>query len=261
MIRKSPALPRKDFAAASRKTFYSGLCHLLQTEFPATFGPAVTRLFADRVDDLYSQFHPPGTRFGPGQVLWVAVAVSDPPQRDKRIEDTQLIPVTLDLVTQQDIDEAGLKGAAKTIRLRKILRLFQQAFDQGGVLSYPDVALLLGVSTSTIGSVVTAHEKATGASVPRRGTIHDMGRSVTHKRVICFKALVEHKPTSQVARETYHSEEEVEYYVQCLRRIKLCSETGMNADEIVQATSYSKGLVNEYLELIRELKLPTLNVQ
>jgi hypothetical protein len=37
--------------------------------------------------------------------------------------------------------------------------------------------------------------------VPRRGTIHDMGRSVTHKAIICYKRLVEQKPTSQVACE------------------------------------------------------------
>ena len=52
--------------------------------------------------------------------------------------------------------------------------------------------------------------------MPRRGTVHDMGRSVTHKAVICYKRLVEQKPTSQVAEETFHSAEEIEYYVQCL---------------------------------------------
>ena len=49
------------------------------------------------------------------------------------------------------------------------------------------------------------YERASGESVPRRGTVHDMGRSITHKAIICYKRLVEQKPTSQVAQETFHS--------------------------------------------------------
>jgi hypothetical protein len=105
---------------------------------------------------------------------------------------------------------------------------------------------------------VVEHERETGEMVPRRGTIHDMGRSVTHKAIICYKRLVEQKPTSQVAQETFHSPEEVEYYVQCLRRIQLCRDTGMSAEEAAQATGRSLSLVQEYLALIQEFGLPRL---
>ena len=43
------------------------------------------------------------------------------------------------------------------------------------------------------------------------------------------------KPTSQVAQETFHSPQEVEYYVQCLRRIQLCRDNGMSAEEALHA--------------------------
>ena len=59
------------------------------------FGPAITCLFADKIDELYDRFHPPVSRFKVGQVLWAAVAVDDPPRRNKRIEDTELVPVIL----------------------------------------------------------------------------------------------------------------------------------------------------------------------
>ena len=39
------------YEASDRKTFKGALCHLLQTEFPGIFGPAVTRLFADKIDE------------------------------------------------------------------------------------------------------------------------------------------------------------------------------------------------------------------
>ena len=94
--------------------------------------------------------------------------------------------------------------------------------------------------------------------VPRRGTIHDMGRSVTHKAIICYKRLVEKKPTSQVAEETYHSEDEVEYYVQCFRRVQLCHDSGMSKEDTARATGHSLPLVQQYLDLLEQFKLPPL---
>src|SRR6266436_9948020 len=105
---------------------------------------------------------------------------------------------------------------------------------------------------------ILEYEREGGGTVPRRGTVHDMGRSVTHKRIICFKRLVEQKPTSQVAQETFHSADEVEYYVQCLRRVQLCRDSGMSPEEAAQATGYSLSLVQEYLDLIEEFRLPRL---
>jgi len=245
------------YDASDRKTFRSALCHLLQTEFPGVFGPSVTQLFAQRVEDLFDRFHPDRSRLRVGQVLWAAVAADDPPARNKRIEDTRLVPIVLDLVTAQDIDETIATGLRQETRRKKILRMFQQAYQQGAVLSYPDVSLLLHVQTSTISREVLDHERQTKEVIPRRGTIHDMGRSISHKAIICYKRLVEKKTTSQVAVETLHDPEEVEYYVQCLRRIKLCSEAGMEVEEISQTTGHSKSLIQEYLDLIGQLRLST----
>jgi len=255
-MRRSAPNRSLTYDSSDRKTFRSALAHLLQTEFPATFGPAVTQLFAERVEHIFERFHPDRSRFKVGQVLWAAVATDDPPARGKRMQDTRLVPVVLDLVTPQDIDDAIATGRRDETRRNKILRLFRQAYDQGAVLSYPDVSLLMHIQTSTICRTVLEHERTSRETVPRRGTIHDMGRSISHKAVICYKRLVEKKTTSQVAAETFHHPEEVEYYVQCLRRIKLCSDAGMTLEEVTQATGHSRSLVKEYLDLIQQLNLP-----
>jgi hypothetical protein len=255
-IRSSPGF--HPYQASARKTFKAALCHLLQTEFPGIFGPAVTWLFADRIDELYERFHLPKDRFKLGQLFWAGVAIDDPPSRNKRIEDTRLVPIVLDLVTARDLDETRTKGMRTKTRRDKIARLFQQAYDQGAVLSLADVSLMIHINYSTLSRLVLEHERETGTMVPRRGTIHDMGRSVTHKAIICYKHLVEHKPTSQVAQETFHSVDEVEYYVQCLRRVQLCRDTGMSPEEAAQATGYSLSLVHEYLDLIKQFGLPRL---
>lgn len=255
-----PSSPTRSptYDASDRKTFHSTLCHLLQTEFPGTFGPAVTQLFADKINELYQRCHPPLSRVKVGQVLWLAVAADDLPARNKRIEDTRLLPVILDLVTRADIDAAIATRTRLETRAAKIVRLFRQAYEQGAVLSYPDVSLLLHLHTNTISRVVVEHEKATQETVPRRGTIHDLGRSVTHKAVICYKRLVEKKPTSQVAQETFHTPEEVEYYVQCFRRVQLCRDNGMSLEDTARATGHSLFLVQEYVDLLQEFGLPPL---
>ena len=255
-IRSTPGWHPYD--ASDRKTFKSVLCHLLHTEFPGIFGPTISRLFADKIDELYERFHPPRSRFKSGQVLWTGVAIDDPPSRNKRIEDTRLVPIVLDLVAAQDIHEAQDKVLRSRTRLTKIIRLFRQAYEQGAVLGHADVSLLLNMHISRISTCVLSYERETGQLVPRRGTIHDMGRSVTHKAIICYKSLVEKKPTSQVAQETFHSPEDVEHYVQCFRRIQLCRDKGLSPEEVAQATGHSLALVQEYLDLIVEFQISPL---
>jgi hypothetical protein len=255
-IRYSPG--SYPYQTSDRKTFKSALCHLLHLEFPGVFGPTISRLFAEKIDELYERFHPPRSRFKAGQVLWTGVAIDDPPCHNKRIEDTQLVPVVLDLVAAQDIEKARGKEPISRSRLAKIIRLFRQAHEQGAVLGHADVSLLLNMSISRLSTYVLSHERETGQLIPRRGTVHDMGRSVTHKAIICYKSLVEKKPTSQVAQETFHSPEDVEHYVQCFRRVQLCRDKGLSQEEIAQATGHSLGLVREYLDLIKDFRIPPL---
>jgi hypothetical protein len=99
---------------------------------------------------------------------------------------SKLVPFILDLVTAQDIDEAMVAGTRRQTRRNKIVRLCTQAHAQGGVLSLADVALMLHVSLTPISQEILQYERAGGGTVPRRGTVHDMGRSVTHKAIICY---------------------------------------------------------------------------
>jgi predicted transcriptional regulator len=243
------------YSPCQYKTFHSALCQLLQSEFPGTFGPSVAQLFADRVHALYERFHPPGSRFSFGQVLWIAVANDDRPGAGKRLQDTRLVPIVLDLVTAQDIDDTLTANQRRQTRSKKVLRLFRQAFEQGGVLAQTDVALLLHVTRSCVSKILCEHQRKTGEMVPSRGTIHDLGTSVTHKAIICYKRLVEKKETSQVAQETFHSTREVEYYVQCLRRVLLCKHKGLSPEDTALATNHSLSLVQEYLDLIERYDL------
>src|SRR6266566_1493404 len=210
------------------------------------------------IQELHERCHPPLSRVKAGQVLWLAVAAEERPSRSKRMEHTRLVPVLLDLVTDKDIEDTATPGKRLAVRAAKVVRLFRQAYDQGAVLSEADVALLLHVDPRTISRDILTHEQTSEQSVPRRGTIHDLGPSVTHKAVICYKRLVEKKSTSEVAEETFHSPEEVEYYVQCCRRVQLCHDNGMSPEDIAHVTGHTLFLVRQYLDLLHQFALPSL---
>ncbi len=55
-----------------------------------------------------------------------------------------------------------------------------------------------------VAMLICANEKETGDVVPRRGNIHDIGRTLTHKRINCRKAYLEGKTTPIIARQTCH---------------------------------------------------------
>ncbi len=133
------------------------------------------------------------------------------------------------------------------------MRLCEQAYEQNGLLSNCDLAELLVVSDSRIASLLGEHEKRTGQPVPRRATIHDVGTSLTHKRIICLKRYADGKDTPQIARETYHSMESVDRYLGQYDRVRHCRLEGMTPAQTAHTLSCGVSLVNEYLAIDKEL--------
>jgi hypothetical protein len=170
------------------------------------------------------------------------------------VADTTLVPVVLDLSTPEDI-QARLDRKSATERLRtRAVRLCEQAHRQGAVLSNSDLSELLGVASSSIGSVLAAHERETGRLVPRRATLHDVGTALTHKRIICWKRYAEGKPADLVARETYHSLEAVDRYLGQFDRVRHCRAEGMSPEKTAFTLNCGVRLVNEYLAIDRDLR-------
>ncbi len=89
-----------------------------------------------------------------GQIVWMAVPVDEYPQKGKSMHQTALKPVVIDLINDDDILAVKLRTHHRTIRVNKIERWTQQAFDQGALLSQLDLAILLGVNEYTAGNYV-----------------------------------------------------------------------------------------------------------
>ena len=245
---------KKHYKPLKDKTLRKALAHRIGTEFPRMGGPRIRDLCAQMVLEVFWSHVLPHDTVQHGQVLWLAYAVDDPPSRGKRTVDTRMVPVVLGLSTGEDIDARMARRPADERLCAKAVRLCQQAYAQGGLLSNCDLADLLATGDSRIAHVLASHEDQTGALVPRRATVHDMGSGLTHKRLICRKRYAEGKPAEQVARETYHSLEAVDRYLSQYDRVRHCRQEGMSADQTAYTLGCSVRLVEQYLAIDDELE-------
>jgi len=236
----------------SRKTFSAALSAELKKQVPS-LGQMLADKLAEHLEELFHQYFPPAERLRMGQMIWPAVAKDETGYYGKRLEDTQLIPVILNVVTDKDLMDHFQGTDRFSIRQRTTARLFDEAYEQGGVLTEVDVAVMMGLTDNTISKYVTTFEKTSDRVVPRRGTVHDMGPSVTHKAQICYRVIVLGQSIEQTARETNHSPESVTRYVQDYRRITHCLASGFSITETAFATKLSERLVREHANLEKEL--------
>jgi hypothetical protein len=210
---KRPDSIRTKFAPLLDKSLKNALATCIGREFPRIGGPRIRALCAQLMLDLVNAHHPSRERVGHGQAVWMAVPVDQPPHRHQRIADVSLVPVILDLSTDEDVQRRLDRCPAERRLLEKVLRLCRQAHAQGGLLSNCDLAELLAQNDARIAAVLSDYERRTGQLVPRRATLHDVGTALTHKRIICYKRYVEGKEPHLVAKETWHTLEAVDRYL------------------------------------------------
>ncbi len=233
-----------------RKTFGAALTQTLREHVP-TLGALTAQALSEHIQKLIEQYFPSTERLRMGQVLWPAVDVHESAGYGKPIEECQLKPVMLQLIGEQDI-QALVEGATRrTVRQGAAVRVCQQAHEQGGVLTLSDVGAMLQVSPTTVSHYLKEYEKEhPGELVPRRGTVHDMGPTLTHKKIICQKVIVEGMSVEMAARSTRHSAAAVTRYVQDYRRVAACLKQGMTIKQAAYATGLPVRLAGDYQELI-----------
>ncbi|HVG48489.1 MAG TPA: DUF1670 domain-containing protein [Rubellimicrobium sp.] len=236
------------------KTLETALAHRIATEFPRIGGPRIQQLCAEMVLEVVGQHLRPREQVRQGQVLWLGISRDDPPRRHQRIADCHLVPLVLDLVTPADLHARLDRDPAPQRLTAKAVRLCEQAYEQGALLSNCDLAALLNTDDSRIAHLITKHERKQNRLVPRRATLHDVGTGLTHKRIICWKRYAEGKEPDQIARETYHSLEAVDRYLGTYDRVRHCRLQGLSPAETAHILACTLRLVEEYLAIDRELE-------
>lgn len=152
----------------------------------------------------------------------------------------------------EDLDVLRTQGA-RALRQLKILRLTEEAYHQGGLLTQEDLGRLLQVSSRTIRSDI-AELIADGNSVHTRGYDHDIGRSVSHKTRI-VDLYLSGFTYEEIMRRTRHSAYSVKRYVCTFGRILLLlSREVSSVSEISRLLNQSHRLTREYLALFEKYK-------
>ena len=185
-----------------------------------------------------------------GQILWYGASKDEKPNYGKGARETVLMPVVLSLISAEDLQMKQQGYSEREIREQKMVRLFKEAYDQGALLTHSDVAFLVHASTGTISKQAREFMERTGQVLPTRGIVHDIGRAITHKRII-IRLYKQGYQTPEIARKTSHSQEACDRYIKTYRKVIKLSRK-MNPEEIAQTLELSVALVKEYLDIEKE---------
>jgi hypothetical protein len=244
----------KHFGSLKRRNIRAAIAQRIAEQFPRIGGDRLTGLCADLVLEVVNEHLVPREHVASGQVRWLAIHRDCPPRRYPGSRPPRLVCVTLELSTPEDIERRIEGRPAPERLLQKVVRLCRQAHEQKALLSNSDLAELLNVSPSYIGTLLSAHERQSGKLVPRRATLHDVGTALTHKGIICRKRHLEGKEPDQIARETYHSLQAVDRYLGQFDRVRSCALLNMSPAQTAHILNCSLALVNQYLHLHQEFE-------
>ncbi len=234
------------------KSFEGALESFFAEECPQLGGLRTRQVLVQSILGMVYEFFPKSAHLRPGQTPWVCVDKNEKASYGKSMRQTRLKSVVLDLVCPADSQERAQGKPLREIKKEAAVRLFKQADEQNGCMTNAEVAVLLKISPPTVSRYIQQWEFEHDELVPRRGTIHDMGPTLTHKKPIIRKLFLEGKSVVQVARETRHSPEAIHRYILNFKQVLLCQDKGLSAKETAFAVKISQRLVGEYHALIEE---------
>jgi biotin operon repressor len=119
------------------------LFQTLETDyaFPRATCRSLVNLIWDFVNETF------GEKIHEGQIVFHAASASEPP--GKRISEIKTVPIHLTFHDRTDIRVLSEEGTS-ALRKHKVIRMANEALDQGGLLTQEDLAVLLCSSRRTI---------------------------------------------------------------------------------------------------------------
>jgi len=233
----------------TEKTFKNAVFHHIESNYGNLGGGRkLSELLAADIDELASKFFVSREHVKPGQMVLTVVSKSDTPRVGKRMQDTETKTVVVTLISEEEMKQ-WIDGTRKTVLKRnRMARIANEAFKQIGVVSLGDLSLIQLCGVGTTSKYIHRYEEEQDVVLPYRGTIHDLGPTMTHKEVITEQVL-NGKSHEQIKDATGHSTKAICNYVKGYRRVVLLHNKGYPEDDIAFITGMSKKLVKQYLKL------------
>ena len=221
------------------------LFQTLETDyaFPRATCRSLVNLIWDFVNETF------GEKIHEGQIVLHAASASEPP--GKRISEIKTVPIHLTFYDRTDIRVLSEEGTS-ALRKHKVIRMANEALDQGGLLTQEDLSVLLCSSRRTIRRDIK-ELKVQGIEVPTRGTLQDIGPGVTHKSKV-VKMWLEGYEYTDIERKTGHSGFSVQRYLSGFSKVVRFYSRGYSLPEIRELADMSERLIQEYLDLYEIFK-------
>lgn len=229
----------------SEKTVERQFLYELEQDFE--LAPATSRAVLSAAQQV---LFPSGAEGGvrEGQMRVTAVSVDEPSGKPLSAMKKIGVVVTVD-GGLEDLEVQKRFGGSRLRRVR-LLRMAEEAVDQGGVLTQEDLSRLLQTGVRTIRRDISSLRSG-GHWVPTRGTVKEIGRGQSHKAKI-VEMYLQGMTYSQIVRRARHSPSAIKRYVESFGRVVVLWERGVKqAREIGYILGVSERLAGEYLVLRR----------
>jgi len=232
------------------KTPETAFLHVLHQEF--NFSKRVSQELLAVAQEML-RGDPAASAIRPGQIRLVVASLKAP--FGPPLSETDKVEVTL--TVDAGAEDAAVKRdeGSEALRRGRILRLLEEALEQGGVLTQEDLARALGVVRRTVVRDVRVL-KEEGHLVHTRGQVKGVGRGQTHK-VRIIELWLDREGYDKIAKWVHHSPQSIKRYVSTFLRIVILHRQETPLEEIAFLTRSSVRLVRDYLKVYEAaLKVP-----
>jgi transposase len=235
----------KEHERLAHKSAEASFLHVLQSEFDLSYREA--REVVSTAREILGLDHPTG-QVRAGQVRVVVARVDAP--FGPPLGETARVEVTLTVDAGGEDAEVQAREGRERLRQGRILRILDEALEQGGVLTEEDLARVLHVTRRTIERDVRALREA-GHLIQTRGQIKGVGRGQTHK-VRIIELWLDREGYDKIARWVHHSPQSLKRYIHTFLRVVTLHRQGQAETEIAFLVGASVKLVQDYVAIYEQ---------
>ena len=207
------------------------------------------RLVQDFLETI-NDYNPPASSVGHGQLVWYARAKDEKGGANRTAKDYRNVRTVLSLISKEEIPQLGSGSVMRRLQQTRAVRLIQEAFSQGAVLSQPDLAAIMLIEKSNVGKKLRAYQKETGKVIPTTGNVLDIGPAITHKERTIELYLKGYNEL-QISRMINHDLASVERYIGAMKRVELIMDKE-SPEVIGLILQMSPSLVQAYIDLLKK---------
>lgn len=213
--------------------------------------PWEAEVLIDTINEVYFA-DPELKECAPYQLKYPCVSASAGP--GKSLSECALTTVFLSLYCKEDDLDLPTKTKQASVhrRQRKIMRITEEAREQGGLLTQEDLARILMCDVRTVRRDV-CDLKEEGITVATRGPQKDIGPGVTH-RAVAVKLWLEGNEPVAIARQIKHSIGAVENYLEKFKRVSYLRGKNFDDYQISLTVGISVRAAKTFVSIHKEFK-------